>query len=59
LLNPPFLAARHDWIERGIHEQLGLLTGMLLTEVPPELKAPEIPRQSRFAAALRSHQHQR
>jgi hypothetical protein len=33
-------SARHDWISRGIQDQLGLLTGILLTEVPQELQEP-------------------
>jgi hypothetical protein len=32
--------AKSNWSSRGIHEQLGLRTGMLLTEVPQELTEP-------------------
>jgi hypothetical protein len=41
-------SARHDWISCCIQDQLGLLKGMLLTEVPQELQEPEIPRQIRL-----------
>jgi hypothetical protein len=33
-------SARHAWLSSGIQDQLGLLKGMLLTEIPQELKEP-------------------
>jgi hypothetical protein len=51
-------SARHGWIERGLYDPLGLLKGMLRTEVPPPpaLNDPERPRQVRLAETTKHPQ---